>query len=137
MRRRSLLLAPVVALAAIAPEPACISIPNAGQQPVLATHVKDWRDEVIYQVITDRFADGDVNNDYAIQPGSLGRYQGGDWLGIQSHLDYLQALGVTTLWISPVVVNVDTDAGVDGYHGYWMTDLTKPNKFMGDLASLR
>ena len=78
-----------------------------------------------------------MNNDYAIQPGALGRYQGGDWLGIQDHLDYLQALGVTTLWISPVVVNVDTDAGVDGYHGYWADDLTQPNKYMGDLASLR
>jgi glycosidase len=122
---------------AVAPEPACVGIPVNSQQPVLATHVQDWRDEVIYQVITDRFADGDINNDYSIQPGSLGRYQGGDWVGIQQHLGYLQDLGVTTLWISPVVVNVDTDAGVDGYHGYWATDLTKPNKYMGDLASLR
>jgi alpha-amylase len=137
MQRSSFVLAPLVLLLAVAPEPACISIPLASQQPILATHVQDWRDEVIYQLITDRFADGDVNNDYTIQPGSLGRYQGGDWLGIQNHLDYLQALGVTTLWISPVVVNVDTDAGVDGYHGYWATDLTQPNKFMGDLASLR
>jgi glycosidase len=116
---------------------ACVSVPAAGQAPALATHVQDWRDEVIYQIITDRFADGDVNNDYDIQPGFLGRYQGGDWKGIEDHLDYLQALGVTTLWISPVVVNVDTDAGIDGYHGYWMTDLTKPNKHMGDLAALR
>ncbi len=110
MERSSLILAPVVFLLCVAPEPACVSLPATAQQPILATHVQDWRDEVIYQVITDRFADGDVNNDYAIQPGSLGRYQGGDWLGIQEHLDYLQALGVTTLWISPVVVNVDTDA---------------------------
>jgi glycosidase len=137
MERSSLILAPVVLLLCVAPEPACVSLPATAQQPILATHVQDWRDEVIYQVITDRFADGDVNNDYSIQPGSLGRYQGGDWLGIQEHLDYLQALGVTTLWISPVVVNVDTDAGVDGYHGYWATDLTQPNKYMGDLASLR
>ncbi len=137
MKRSSLLLAPLVVATAIAPEPACISVPADAGKPILATHVQDWRDEVIYQVITDRFADGDVNNDYAIQPGSLGHYQGGDWLGIQQHLDYLQALGVTTLWISPVVVNVATDAGVDGYHGYWATDLTQPNKYMGDLASLR
>ncbi len=137
MPRASVVLAPRGLHLAVAPEPACVSLPLTSQPPILATHVKDWRDEVIYQLITDRFADGDVNNDYAIQPGSLGRYQGGDWLGIQNHLDYLQALGVTTLWISPVVVNVDTDAGVDGYHGYWATDLTQPNKFMGDLASLR
>jgi glycosidase len=137
MRTSSLFLAPFVVLLSVVPEPGCVSIQAAGQQPILATHVQDWRDEVIYQVITDRFADGDVNNDYAVQPGSLGRYQGGDWLGIQEHLGYLQALGVTTLWISPVVVNVDTDAGIDGYHGYWATDLTQPNRYMGDLSSLR
>jgi alpha-amylase len=137
MRRSSFILAPVIGLLAVAPEPACVSIPASSQQPILATHVQDWRDEVIYQVITDRFADGDVNNDYSIEPGALNRYQGGDWLGIQQHLDYIQALGATTLWISPVVVNVDTNAGTDGYHGYWAVDLTQPNKFMGDLASLR
>ncbi|HEY2518248.1 MAG TPA: alpha-amylase family glycosyl hydrolase, partial [Polyangiaceae bacterium] len=137
MRTSALLLCTVVSALVFAPEPGCISIPATGQQPVLATHVQDWRDEVIYQLITDRFADGDVNNDYAIQPGYLGRYQGGDWKGIEDHLGYLQALGVTTLWISPVVVNVDTDAGIDGYHGYWATDLTKPNKHMGDVPALR
>jgi glycosidase len=135
--RTPLLLASFVAVTAVLGSPACVSIPSTGQQPVLATHVQDWRDEVIYQVLVDRFADGDVNNDYTIQPGFLARYQGGDWLGIQEHLGYLQALGVTTLWITPVVVNVDTDAGVDGYHGYWAQDLTKPNKHFGDLVALR
>src|ERR1700689_4416938 len=65
----------------------------------------DWRDEIIYQIIVDRFADGDLNNDQGVQPYALGRYQGGDWQGVIDHLDYLQTLGVTTLWISPVVRN--------------------------------
>ena len=98
--------------------------PTTAQQPALATHVQDWRDEVIYQVIVDRFADGDVNNDFNVEPGALDQYQGGDWQGIEDHLDYIQALGVTTLWISPIVQNVDSDADVDGYHGYWQQDLT-------------
>ncbi len=123
--------------AAAAPESACLSVPNDGQQPVLATHVKDWRDEVIYQLIVDRFADGDVNNDFNVAPGNLGKYQGGDWKGVVDHLDYLQALGITTLWISPVVQNVDSDADIDGYHGYWQQDLTQVNAHFGDLASLR
>ncbi len=135
--RTPLLLACASAATLVLASPACVSVPAAGQVPVLATHVQDWRDEVIYQVLVDRFADGDVNNDDKIQPGFLGRYQGGDWKGIEDHLDYLQALGVTTLWISPVIVNVDTDAGIDGYHGYWATDLTKPNKHFGDLVALR
>jgi len=123
--------------AVIAPEPACLSIPSEGQRPALATHVQDWRDEVIYQLIVDRFADGDVNNDFNVAPGNLGKYQGGDWRGIVDHLDYLQALGITTLWISPVVQNVDSDADIDGYHGYWQQDLTLANPHFGDLASLR
>jgi glycosidase len=106
------------------------------QQP-LATHVTDWRDEVIYQLLVDRFANGDTGNDVRVDRGSLGRYQGGDWLGVIQQLDYLQRLGVTTLWISPVVRNVDTDAGFDGYHGYWASDLTVLNPHFGDLAMLR
>ena len=39
----------------------------------------DWRDEIIYQIIIDRFADGDINNNYRVLPSALGRYHGGDW----------------------------------------------------------
>jgi alpha-amylase len=119
--------------AGLLPGTACVSVPEDALAPVLATHVADWRDEVIYQVI----ADGDVNNDYFVQPGALNHYQGGDWQGIIDHMAYFQALGVTTLWISPIVKNVFTDADVDGYHGYWSQDLTQLNPNMGDLATLR
>ena len=103
----------------------------------IETHVDDWRDQVIYQLVVDRFANGDARNDFRVDPTSLARYQGGDWQGIIDQLDYLQALGVTALWISPVVLNVDTDAGIDGYHGYWAVDLERVNPHFGDLAMLR
>jgi alpha-amylase len=115
----------------------CITVPEEGLAPILATHVADWRDEVIYQIITDRFDDGDINNDYMIVPGELNQFQGGDWQGIIDHMDYLQALGVTTIWISPIVNNVYTNAGNAGYHGYWSQDLTSLSPFFGDLATLR
>ena len=130
-------LAALAIAAAIAPEVGCVSVPSAGKQPVIATHVQDWRDEVIYQLLVDRFANGDINNDYQVQPGALSRYQGGDWKGVEDHLGYLQDLGVTTLWISPIVRNVETDADVDAYHGYWAQDLTEVNPHFGDLAALR
>ncbi|MEO8877460.1 MAG: alpha-amylase family glycosyl hydrolase, partial [Polyangiaceae bacterium] len=135
--KNTYILAAVLIGAACCPELGCVSIPSDGQQPVLATHVADWRDEVIYQVLVDRFADGDVNNDYNVQPGALARFQGGDWKGIADHLDYFNALGVTTLWISPIVKNVETDAGVDSYHGYWAQDLYQLNPHFGDLTALR
>jgi alpha-amylase len=103
----------------------------------LETHVEDWRDQVIYQLLVDRFANGDARNDWRVDPLSLARYQGGDWQGVIDRLDYLQELGVTTLWISPIILNVDTDAGIDGYHGYWAVDLTRLNPHFGDLATLR
>ncbi len=133
---RGILTALAIASAAL-PETACVGLPDTGKPAQLATHVDDWRDEVIYQVLVDRFADGDLNNDWTVQPGHLARFQGGDWKGLEEHLGYLQALGVTTMWISPVVKNVDTDAGVDSYHGYWSQDLYQPNPHFGDIASLR
>jgi alpha-amylase len=130
-------LAMLVAGACALPEIGCVSVPDEGKQPAIATHVDDWRDEVIYQVLVDRFANGDLNNDYKVRPGYLARFQGGDWQGLIDHLDYIKELGVTTLWISPVVKNVETDADVDSYHGYWAQDLTQTNPHFGDLAQLR
>ncbi|MET0592364.1 MAG: alpha-amylase family glycosyl hydrolase [Polyangiaceae bacterium] len=115
----------------------CIELPENSAKPRLKTYVEDWRNEVIYQVLIDRFANGDINNDFHVQPGPLSRYQGGDWKGLEEHLDYLRELGVTTLWISPVVRNVDTDADVDAYHGYWAQDLTALNPHYGDITALR
>ena len=114
-------------------------LPLAPNEPgiVLSTHVEDWRDEVIYQVIIDRFNDGDVNNNYNVDTRSMSRYHGGDWQGLIDKLDYLQDLGVTTLWISPVVKNIEEDAGFASYHGYWTVDFLKHNAHFGDLATLR
>jgi alpha-amylase len=103
----------------------------------LSTHVDDWRDEVIYQLLVDRFADGDEGNNMRVDLTAPGKWHGGDWRGLEDKLGYLENLGVTTLWISPVVKNVDTDAGFDGYHGYWAQDLGETNPHFGDLPSLR
>ena len=137
MKKATPIFALMVALSAFVNQAACVSIPEEGIQPVLGTRVEDWRDEVIYQVLVDRFANGSVNNDFQVRPGALARYQGGDWRGMIEHLDYIETLGVTTLWISPVVKNVETDADVDGYHGYWAQDVTQTNPHFGDLADLR
>lgn len=127
----------LLAVTAAASSGGCVSVPTEGAQPQLATHVGDWRDEVIYQVLVDRFGNGDVNNDYMVREGYLARYQGGDWRGLIDHLDYVKELGVTTLWISPVVKNIETDADVDSYHGYWAQDLTQVNPHFGTIADLR
>lgn len=115
----------------------CVDLSKIEGPVDITNHVEDWRDEVIYQLITDRFADGDVNNNHKVNKLSLTGWNGGDFQGIIDNIDYLKELGVTTLWISPVVKNVDEDAGIAGYHGYWTQDFKGVNPHFGDLAKLR
>jgi glycosidase len=110
---------------------------HPADQPHQSNANLDWRDQVIYQIVVDRFANGDPNNDFNVEPSIPGRFHGGDWQGVIDHLDYLKTLGVTALWISPVVKNVEEDAGFDSYHGYWTQDFLRPNAHFGDLAKLR
>jgi glycosidase len=124
-----------VAVAALALV-ACVSPAEPGDAP-LTSNVLDWRDEVIYQVLTDRFADGDAANNFNVNVNDLSAYHGGDWRGIIDRLDYLEELGVTAIWISPVVKNVEEDYSFASYHGYWTQDFTRPNPHFGDLAMLR
>ena len=110
---------------------------NPARLPHQANTNVDWRDQVIYQIMIDRFSNGDPNNDINVAPTIPGRYHGGDWQGVIDQLPYLEDLGVTTLWISPVVKNTESDAGFASYHGYWTQDFIRPNPHFGDLYKLR
>jgi glycosidase len=98
--------------------------------------------DVMYLIMPDRFADGDPTNDKLADfrdpdNRSLGRaYHGGDLRGIQDHLDYLQQLGVTTLWTTPLY---DNSAGQSGqtYHGYSATDMYAVDPHFGTMADFR
>ena len=91
--------------------------------------------DVIYLILTDRFADGDRKND---QPGldrAAGRgWHGGDLRGIEQHLDYLQQLGVNAVWTTPVYSNVGM---ADSYHGYGATDMYDVDPHFGKLADYK
>ncbi|MBU0553755.1 alpha-amylase [Myxococcota bacterium] len=103
----------------------------------ITSNVTDWRDEIIYQIMIDRFEDGDVNNNFNVDYRKEASYHGGDWQGLINRLDYIESLGVTALWISPVVRNVENDAGFASYHGYWTQDFLRVNPHFGDLNKLR
>ena len=130
-------LAPVVTALAVFVVLGCVDLSPVTDDWEIGTHVTDWRDEVVYQVLVDRFYDGDPNNNYNVNPYAPTAYHGGDWQGIIDKLDYIEALGVTALWISPAFKNVEEDAGVSSYHGYWPQDFTAPNPHFGDIAKLR
>jgi len=99
--------------------------------------------DVIYQVLVDRFHDGDSTNndlgDGAYKPNDLGFYHGGDWAGLTQKLDYIANLGVTAIWISPVSQQepVSRDGQEGSYHGYFTHDFATPNKHFGDTAELQ
>lgn len=130
----ALALAPTLALAAAVA--AC-----SDERRRVGTHVDDWRDRVIYQIVTDRFANGDPSNDaadgVAPVPGDLARVQGGDWRGIAERLDYIERLGMSAIWISPVVANIARIESEDGYHGYWASDFSTHNPRFGTMQDLQ
>ena len=77
----------------------------------------DFKREVIYQIITDRFFDGSSSNNNPSQSSGLydstktnwRAYWGGDLPGIQQKMSYLAGMGVTAIWISPPVDNLNTN----------------------------
>ncbi len=94
-----------------------------------------WRNQNIYQIVTDRFFDGDPSNNSLLpnyNPSNGGQAHGGDFKGIEKKLDYIKALGATAIWISPVVKNANGD-----YHGYAATDFYAVNPRMGTMADLQ
>ncbi|MBC7186566.1 MAG: hypothetical protein H5U38_05990, partial [Calditrichaeota bacterium] len=106
---------------------------------------------MIYFVLIDRFCDGDTSNNRGRVPAShrlwdgdsahlgwLKTYQGGDLQGVINKLDYLQELGVTAIWLSPVYDNSDSSfMGWWPYHGYQPVDFFSVEEHFGTVDLLR
>jgi len=89
-------------------------------------------DEVVYFVLPDRFENGDVSNDTGglagdrlttgFDPTHKGFFHGGDLKGLIVHLDYIQGLGATAIWLGPIYKNKPVQGGLGhetaGYHSY-------------------
>eukprot|EP00005_Dracoamoeba_jomungandri_P000840 CAMPEP_0174250694 /NCGR_PEP_ID=MMETSP0439-20130205/785_1 /TAXON_ID=0 /ORGANISM="Stereomyxa ramosa, Strain Chinc5" /LENGTH=690 /DNA_ID=CAMNT_0015330829 /DNA_START=22 /DNA_END=2094 /DNA_ORIENTATION=+ len=93
---------------------------------------ENWEEYIVYEIQVDRFQNGNLTNDAFNLPENQAKYQntpnpyglqdyrhGGDIQGITDRLDYLQDLGINSLWITPVLMHTGD------YHGYCTTDLTK------------
>jgi len=107
-----------------------------------ALHVPspDWRDQVIYFLMTDRFENGDPANDDQhageFDPADGAKYNGGDLRGVERRLDYIRGLGATAIWMTPPVANLwwNTVANYGGYHGYWAENFMAVDAHLGNLA---
>jgi glycosidase len=110
-------------------------------------NAQDFKKQVIYQIITDRFFNGDTNNDNPPQSSGLfdstktnwQLYWGGDLAGIQQQMSYLSGMGVTAIWISPPVDNINVSIPDSNnnptapYHGYAARDMKRIEEHFGDV----
>jgi glycosidase len=107
-------------------------------------HAQDFKKQVIYQIVTDRFFDGDTSNDnpsesaghYDSTKTNWFAYWGGDLAGIQQKLAYIKGLGATSIWISPSVDNENLSMGASSvsapYHAYDARDFMRVEEHFGD-----
>lgn len=141
----------------IAPETAAVELPlrleREGAAPVAVAYVLKEREfgpeeirgfdssDVVYLITPDRFANGDPEND--VVPGmredrldrkdDYGRH-GGDIRGIINNLEYIQDMGFTAIWPSPLLTNDMPEAS---YHGYAITDFYQVDPRFGTLEEYR
>jgi len=112
---------------------------------------RDFQEEVFYFVLPDRFHNGDKSNDLgasaddtrrALSRGGLdeshkGMYHGGDLVGLTEKLPYLDNMGITAIWLTPILRNRAMQSGTSGYHGYWILDFTEIDPHLGSNADLK
>ena len=92
--------------------------------------------DLIYLIMPDRFANGNPDNDTiegmleAADVSDPERRQGGDLEGVRQHLDYIKDLGMTSVWLMPILEN-DMTPEYGGYHGYAATDYYQVDRRLG------
>jgi glycosidase len=99
----------------------------------------EWRDQIIYFLMIDRFADGNpASNDMGTgeyDPTRRSHFSGGDIQGVINQLDYIENLGATALWMTPPIANQwwSKHANYGGYHGCWATDFSNIDAHFGNM----
>lgn len=117
---------------------------------VAKTPVFNWKNATVYFVLTDRFYNGNPQNDHNYgrrKDGmqEIGTFHGGDLQGLTQKLDYLQQLGINAIWISSPLEQMHGWVGGGskgdfphyGYHGYYHQDWTKIDANMGTEQDLK
>lgn len=100
--------------------------------PVSAAEKETIHSQIIYNVLVDRFNNGDPSLSKQVDLDNPLGYHGGDLQGITDKLGSLKELGYTTLVLSPIMENAP-----DGYHGYWVEDFYKVDEQYGSMDDLK
>jgi glycosidase len=124
----------------------CIASLSLAAPDTDVSNKENFSTDVIYQIVTDRFIDGNTANNptgAAFSSGcvQLKLYCGGDWKGIQNAIEngYLTGMGITAIWISQPVENITAIINYSGvnnaaYHGYWARDFKRTNAAFGSFT---
>ena len=126
--------------------------------PLSSQDMPDYRSRTIYFLLTDRFHPHQPYNPYVdpLFPDATNsvdcfanscnteeefrKYWGGDLQGLQEKLDYIQHLGASAIWVTPLAENVPMYEGGTGYgtgyHGYWVQNYYQVNQHFGDWANV-
>lgn len=134
----------------LTPDPLAGGLLLLEKSAVSFNNVFNWKNATVYFVLTDRFHNGNPNNDHSYgrqKDGmqEIATFHGGDLQGLTEKLDYLQQLGVNALWISSPLEQMHgwVGGGEKGdfphyaYHGYYHQDWTKIDANMGNEQDLK
>ncbi|GAC13611.1 alpha-amylase family glycosyl hydrolase [Aliiglaciecola lipolytica] len=108
---------------------------------------RDIRDDIFYFVMPDRFYNGNPNNDLGSKTikqskggfviNDVRGFHGGDIQGVEQKLDYLKNLGVSAIWMTPILRNKAIQSDGYGHHGYWILDFTQIDPHFGSNQDLK
>lgn len=108
---------------------------------------RDIRDDMFYFVLPDRFNNANPDNDmgskeYEISKGGLDieskwAFHGGDIQGVEAKLDYLKEMGISAIWMTPILRNKAIQWGGYAHHGYWIVDFTQIDPHFGSNDDLK
>lgn len=122
-----------------------LALKNAGDLPHYLN--RNIQDEVFYFVMPDRFYNGNTDNDHGsktvkISSGGFdkkdkGMYHGGDIQGLQAKLPYLKNMGISAIWLTPIMRNQAVQGDSSGYHGYWILDFNEIDPHLGSNDDLK
>jgi cyclomaltodextrin glucanotransferase len=125
-----------------------VSMPRPGARSEARTRtlapMRDFRGDTLYFIVVDRFFDGNTSNDLGKDRRDFDptrtdywKYWGGDLRGVLQKLDYVQKLGASAIWLTPVFDQIDDvleigGVQMTGYHGYWAKDFKRLDQHLVD-----
>ncbi|KAJ9093132.1 hypothetical protein QFC19_008475 [Naganishia cerealis] len=117
---------------------AFLSVASLSLSAVQAFDDNAARSKSVYQIVTDRFALTSTTESRTCNTDDK-VYCGGTWKGTEEKLDYIRGMGFDTVWISPIVqnINVTNNKLGEAYHGYWTQDINELNSHFGTEADLK